>query len=99
EGGGGPSSSARREGGIHPPLPDAEQVHVEIEAEAPPEREANAPEGPASEVDTSPTDVVASLNAEIEKLKTEKKETYDRLLRTAADFENFKKRKQKEDKE
>jgi len=68
---------------------------IEIDTEAPP-RETNAPEGPASEVSTSPTDAVASLNVEIEKLKTEKKEIYDRLLRTAADFENFKKRTKKE---
>jgi molecular chaperone GrpE len=54
---------------------------------------------PVSEVNTAPTDAVASLNSEIEKLKTDKKEIYDRLLRTAADFENYKKRKQKEEKE
>ena len=72
----------------------------EEEAPAPTiEIEADAPQAPASEVNTSPTDAVASLNGQIEKLKTDKKEIYDRLLRTAADFENFKKRKAKEEKE
>ncbi len=35
-------------------------------------------------------------NAELEKLKTELAETNDRLLRTAAEFDNFKKRTERE---
>jgi molecular chaperone GrpE len=79
--------------------PEQDNVSVEIEAEAPPSRDPAAPQEPASDKNTSPTDAVASLNAEIEKLKTDKKEIYDRLLRTAADFENFKKRVKKEEAE
>jgi molecular chaperone GrpE len=71
--------------------PDEQPPAIEIEADA--------PEAPASDANTSPTDAVAQLNAEIEKLKTEKKEIYDRLLRTAADFENFKKRTKKDEAE
>lgn len=71
--------------------PDEQAPAIEIEADA--------PQAPASDANTSPTDAVASLNAEVEKLKTEKKEIYDRLLRTAADFENFKKRTKKDEAE
>ena len=71
--------------------PDEQAPAIEIEADA--------PQAPASDANTAPTDAVASLNAEIEKLKTEKKEIYDRLLRTAADFENFKKRTKKDEAE
>jgi molecular chaperone GrpE len=71
--------------------PDEQAPAIEIEADA--------PQAPASDANTSPTDAVASLNAEIEKLKTDKKEIYDRLLRTAADFENFKKRTKKDEAE
>ncbi len=41
-------------------------------------------------------DGAAKLRAQISELEKEKKETYDRLLRTAADLDNFRKRTRKE---
>src|SRR5690625_1038585 len=49
-----------------------------------------------NEEDASENDSVAALNKQIETLKEEKEETYNRLLRIQAEFDNFKKRTQKE---
>ncbi|HJZ87184.1 MAG TPA: nucleotide exchange factor GrpE [Polyangia bacterium] len=67
---------------------------LEIDAEAPPD--SAAPQELASAEDTARTHQVEALSTQIEQLQKEKKETYDRLLRTAADFDNFKKRSRKE---
>ncbi len=67
---------------------------LEIDAEAPPD--PAAPQELASAEDTARTHQVEALSTQIEQLQKEKKETYDRLLRTAADFDNFKKRSRKE---
>ena len=53
-------------------------------------------EGQLEVVVDAPVDGAAKLRAEIETLEKEKKETYDRLLRTAADLDNFRKRTRKE---
>jgi len=59
-----------------------EDVPIEVEAPAP---------EPAAEADPA-----AQAQAQIDALSREKKETYDRLLRTAADFDNYKKRARKD---
>lgn len=48
------------------------------------------------EVDTSEDHMLEMLKEEIERIKKERDETADRLLRTQAEFENFKKRTQRE---
>ncbi len=71
------------------------------------DNEPKAPEGngaaPVSETGAPAEPAAASAEgdskATIERLEKEKKETYDRLLRTAADFDNFKKRSRKESQE
>ena len=47
----------------------------------------------------SPTADVAELTGTIQKLQTEKKELYDRLLRKQAEFENLRKRMEREKEE
>src|SRR5205085_10655625 len=66
------------------PLKD---VAVEIEAEPPPGH--GEPSAAEPTVEANP---IVELTAQLEKLEKEKKQTYDRLLRTAADFDNYKKR-------
>jgi molecular chaperone GrpE len=51
---------------------------------------------PAAAEAPRPADPVAVLEAKLEALEKEKKETYERMLRTAADFDNFRKRSRKE---
>jgi molecular chaperone GrpE len=75
---------------------------VEIDAEVPPE----ATPIPTIDAVTAPQAGAAPLSARIdelgkklEQLEKDKKETYDRLLRTAADFDNFKKRSRRESQE
>ena len=77
---------------------DAEREHDDLQTE-----EAERAHPPTEEVQedaelTEPDTVdVSSLSAEeIEKLLQEKEEQYDRLLRTQADFDNYRKRVQKE---
>src|SRR5690625_2707054 len=48
------------------------------------------------EVDTSQDHMLEMLKEEIERIKKERDETADRLLRAQAEFENFKKRTQRE---
>src|SRR5215471_7414588 len=67
---------------------------VDIEAEAPPAAVPETPEAAAAPAPAEPT--VESLAAELDKLEKEKKQIYDRLLRTAADFDNYKKRSSRE---
>jgi len=56
-------------------------------------------DGPAAGAEPAPKtfeDMITELEQEKQKLETEKKDLHDRLLRTAADFENWKKRVKKE---
>ena len=66
------------------PPPEA-PPEIPVEVEPPAEEPAKAAE---------PT-----VEERIEKLEQEKKETYDRLLRTAADFDNFRKRSRRDQEE
>src|SRR2546423_684797 len=65
------------------------EVAVEIEVEPSP---AAAGAGQPAAEPAAGSNPIAELTAQVEKLEKEKKQTYDRLLRTAADFENYKKR-------
>ena len=64
------------------PAENQEQVTPEVTPEATPARKAKKPE--------------KKKNAEVEKLKAELEQTKDMLLRTAAEFDNFKRRSEKE---
>ena len=67
------------------------------QAPPPPESKAKGPAGPD---DTQEQQTVENIIDELEKravgAESQAKELHDRLLRTAADFENFKKRSKKE---
>lgn len=62
-------------------------------SEAPEAPEAPAP---AEAAPPAPVDPIVALEARLAGLEKEKKDTYDRLLRSAADFENYKKRVRRE---
>jgi molecular chaperone GrpE len=59
------------------------------------------PDNPSSshELEMVPTNAVRELETQMESLRKEKDEIYDRLLRKHADFENFRKRIEKDKKE
>jgi molecular chaperone GrpE len=59
------------------------------------------PDNPGSshELEMVPTDTVRELETQLENLRKEKDEIYDRLLRKHADFENFRKRIEKDKRE
>lgn len=50
----------------------------------------------AGEAEAAPTDPLASLRAQVAELEEQKKQTYERLLRTTADFDNFRKRSKRD---
>src|SRR5688500_18516987 len=55
------------------------------------------PDNPRSgAIEISPSNAVVELERQLEALKKEKEEIYDRLLRKHADFENFRRRTEKE---
>ena len=67
------------------------------ETDVPPEAAAvPAEEGAAPATEAAPPDPVAEALARAETLEKEKLELRDRMLRVAADFDNFKKRNRKE---
>ena len=57
--------------------------------------EVEAPEAPKAEEPAKP-DPVAELQAKVATLEKEKKENYDKFLRSAADIENMRKRQKRE---
>jgi molecular chaperone GrpE len=57
--------------------------------------EVEAPEAPNAEEPAKP-DPVAELQAKVAQLEKEKKENYDKFLRSAADIENMRKRQKRE---
>src|SRR5688500_7991165 len=55
------------------------------------------PDNPRSgAIEVSPSNAVHELERQLETVRKEKEEIYDRLLRKHADFENFRKRTEKE---
>jgi molecular chaperone GrpE len=72
------------------PEENPSEIPVEVEVEpAAGEAQAEAPAEPAE-------DPVAALQKRVAELENEKQATYDRLVRTAADLENFRKRTRRE---
>jgi molecular chaperone GrpE len=80
----------------------SEEPQEEVEAGAEPETETEAPEPrqadpgtpePTAEAPSAPT---SALSLAISSLRREKDETWDRLLRTAAEYENYKKRSKRD---
>jgi molecular chaperone GrpE len=57
--------------------------------------EVEAPEAPTAEEPAKP-DPIAELQAKVATLEKEKKENYDKFLRSAADIENMRKRQKRE---
>ena len=55
----------------------------------------NPDEGQLEVLVEPPDSEIARLRDRVDALEKEKKETYDRLLRTAADLDNFRKRSRK----
>jgi molecular chaperone GrpE len=56
----------------------------------------NGDAGIVVEVDTADTSRLGKLEAEVARLDAEKKDVWDRLVRTTADFDNFRKRTKRE---
>lgn len=75
--------------------PDGEGGRAKAEA-APRSETAEKPEAEAHEAHEMPVPVEPTPEERIAALEREKKELYDRLLRTAADFDNFRKRSRKD---
>ena len=62
-----------------------------------PTAQAEAPQEPAAATEAAPEKPAApSLEETVARLEREKTETYDRMLRLAAEFENFKRRSRRE---
>jgi molecular chaperone GrpE len=72
----------------------ARAANDQVPAGAP--AEAAPPEGEAAAAEAAPPDPLAQALARAETLEKEKGELRDRMLRVAADFDNFKKRNRKE---
>jgi molecular chaperone GrpE len=58
--------------------------------------EVEAPEAPAAAAEAAPVDPKAELEAKLAAAEKEKKDNWDRYLRSAADLENLRKRQKRE---
>ena len=81
-GGEGPPDHPESEGGVVEMDMDGGGIAIEID--------------PPLATGDEPADRVAELEARVAELETKEKETYDRLLRTTADLDNFRKRTRRE---
>ena len=71
---------------------DAEEIAENENAEKPAPTDANPPKSETGDAENS----LKEMEAKFEAKEEEVKETYDRLLRVSADFENYKKRSTRE---
>jgi|GEM_PF-505821 molecular chaperone GrpE len=87
--------------------PDAAASDAETSGADAPDTESSGPEvaaaddddAEADDVDAQPVVATSKLSEAIAELQQEKQQTYDRLLRMAAEFENFKKRAKRDQRE
>jgi molecular chaperone GrpE len=78
------------------PKAEPDAPAAETAAEAAETAEAEAPAEPKVAEPPTPATPQSTLSAAISSLRREKDETWDRLLRTAAEYENYKKRSKRD---
>lgn len=69
---------------------DSEEIHIEF---------LDDEEGVSTDTATLPSDEIQQLERQLMDLRKEKEDIYDRLLRKHADFENYRKRSEKDKRE